>query len=328
MAAKTILEVRNLVTRFSSRTGVVHAVRDVSFSLAQGEVLGLVGESGCGKTVTSLSLIRLIPTPPGKIVQGEVLLEGEDLLKKNNRALREIRGSRVSMIFQDPMTSLDPVFPVGMQIGESLRTHLNLGGRERQQRILEILETVRIANPQRIAGAYSYQLSGGMRQRVMIAIALACNPHILLADEPTTALDVTIQAEIIDLLRDMVAQRRMSVILITHNLGVISEIADRVAVMYAGQIVEYCSVKEIFTEPLHPYTRGLLAAIPRINSTGGRLSTIEGAVPDMRDPPATCSFLPRCSRRIDRCSREPVSLLPVSGAHHVRCHLYGAREQT
>jgi peptide/nickel transport system ATP-binding protein len=327
VSAKAILEVRNLVTHFRSRLGVVQAVRDVSFSLGEGEVLGLVGESGCGKTVTSLSLIRLIPTPPGRIVGGEVILQGDDLLTKSPRELRDVRGSRISMVFQDPMTSLDPVFPIGSQISESLRAHLDLSSREREQRVMEILQDVKIANPQRVARSYSYQLSGGMRQRVMIGMALACDPRILLADEPTTALDVTIQAEIIDLLRDMVEQRRMSIILITHNLGVISEIADRVAVMYAGQIVEYCSVKDVFTDPLHPYTQGLLAAIPRIHSTGGRLATIDGSVPDMRDPPATCSFLPRCARRIGACSRQPVSLLPAGAEHLVRCHLYARTGQ-
>ena len=317
----TVLDVKNLTTNFYSRIGVCHAVNDVSFTLKKRRVLGLVGESGCGKTVTSLSIMKLIPSPPGKIESGSVLFNGEDILKKNQRELREIRGKEISMIFQDPMTSLDPVFTIGLQMKETMSRHLNLTKAEQYERIVDILNIVRIPNPKRIIYEYPYQLSGGMKQRVMIAIALSCRPQILIADEPTTALDVTIQAQILDLLEDLIEKIGMSIIIITHDLGVVAEVADTVAVMYAGQIIEYCSIQDVFLKPLHPYTQGLLSAIPTLEAGRKRLSTIKGSVPDLREEIVLCSFLPRCTKKIPICSQESITLFPVKKNHLVRCHL-------
>jgi oligopeptide/dipeptide ABC transporter ATP-binding protein len=320
-----LLEVNNLETHFPTRAGVVKAVNDVSFHLDAGELLGLVGESGCGKSITSLSIMRLI-APPGKIVGGEILFKGENLLQMSDERMRAIRGDDISMIFQDPMTSLNPVYTVGEQIAEALRLHRKLSRKDAYAAAIEAMKEVAIPDPARRVDDYPHQLSGGMRQRIMIAMALACNPELLIADEPTTALDVTIQAQILELLDNLRKTRKLAVLLITHDLGVVAEVADRVCVMYTGRIVEETTVDEIFEKPRHPYTQGLLRSVPKLTMEGvmraNRLETIEGIVPSPTNLPSGCHFAPRCPHVHERCTHEPMPLYNVENKADVRCVLY------
>ena len=306
-----LLEVENLGTWFYTRQGIVKAVDGVDFQVASGETLAIVGESGCGKSMTALSLMRLIPDPPGRIVSGEIRLAGRDLLKISEEEMRAVRGNEMSMIFQEPMTSLNPVMTIGKQIAEALVLHRNLDRKAALKRATEMLDLVRIPEPAQRAREYPHQLSGGMRQRAMIAMALACNPKVLIADEPTTALDVTIQAQILELIVELQREFSAAVILITHDLGVVAETAHRVIVMYAGRKVEEAEVGELFARPMHPYTVGLLNSIPRLDlmrgeveRTAERLQEIPGIVPPLFDLPAGCAFAPRCNRADDRCRRE------------------------
>ncbi len=299
-----ILSVRNLRTWFDTEYGVVKAVDDISFDVRKGEVLGLVGESGCGKSVTNLSLLRLVPTPPGRIAGGQILFNGRNLLEGDEEEIRLIRGGNISMIFQDPMTSLNPLLRISLQIAEALELHHGLSRKEAVAKAVELLKAIGIPDAESRARDYPHQFSGGMRQRVMIAMAISCNPDILIADEPTTALDVTIQAQILELIKGLSARNTMSVIMITHDLGVVAGICDRVCVMYAGKIVEKAGVDELFRDPKHPYTIGLLASIPRIDSAGKqRLHSIAGAPPNLVDLPAGCPFHPRCERGMDICTK-------------------------
>ena len=320
-----LLEVNDLQTHFPTRAGLVRAVDGVSFHLDRGELLGLVGESGCGKSMTALSVMRLI-APPGRIVKGEILFDGEDLLKLSDPEMRQMRGDDIAMIFQDPMTSLNPVFTVGEQIAEALRLHRKMSRKEARQATVEAMREVAIPDPARRLDDYPHQLSGGMRQRVMIAMALACNPKLLIADEPTTALDVTIQAQILELLDELRKQRELAVLLITHDLGVVAEVADRVAVMYTGRIVEESPVDELFARPKHPYTEGLLRSVPKLTSEDvirkERLETIEGVVPSPTELPPGCHFAPRCVHRMPRCTEERIPLYELDGGVQVRCVLY------
>jgi oligopeptide/dipeptide ABC transporter ATP-binding protein len=320
-----LLEVNDLQTHFPTRAGLVRAVDGVSFYLDRGELLGLVGESGCGKSMTALSVMRLI-APPGRIVNGEILFDGKDLLKLSEAEMREMRGDDIAMIFQDPMTSLNPVFTVGEQIAEALRLHRKMSRREARQATIDAMREVAIPDPARRLDDYPHQLSGGMRQRVMIAMALACNPKLLIADEPTTALDVTIQAQILELLTDLRNRRDLAVLLITHDLGVVAEVADRVAVMYTGRIVEESPVDELFARPKHPYTEGLLRSVPKLTSDDvmrkERLETIEGVVPSPTDLPPGCHFAPRCVHRMPRCTEERIPFYELDGGVQVSCVLY------
>ncbi len=318
---KVLLEVRNLHTYFHVKEGVARAVDGVTFKLRQGETLGLVGESGCGKTVSSLSILKLLDVPPAEYHDGEIIFEGRDLLKTNEKEMRRVRGKTISMIFQEPMTSLNPVMSIGFQIDEVLLTHQKMRPATARDRTLELLTMVGIPSPRRRRNEFPHQLSGGMRQRVMIAMALACNPKVLIADEPTTALDVTIQAQILDLMNQLQAELNASILLITHDLGVIAETADRVAVMYAGRIVEEAGVKTIFKNPVHPYTRGLLQSIPRIDEEQrpGRLSEIPGRVPNLCFLPRGCAFYERCPASIEQCRTEKPQLEAVADEHWVSC---------
>jgi oligopeptide/dipeptide ABC transporter ATP-binding protein len=312
-ASPPLLEIRGLRVSFATDAGPVPAVRGVDLSLAEGETLALVGESGCGKSVTALSILRLVATPPGAYDAGEILLSGEDLLRVSEERIREIRGNDVAMIFQEPMTSLNPVFPVGEQVAETIELHQRVGPAEARGRAVEALRRVGIPAPEQRAGEYPHQLSGGLRQRVMIAMALACNPRVLIADEPTTALDVTIQAQILELIAKLQRELGMAVLLITHDLGVVAETAHRVAVMYAGRVVEEAGVLELFERPRHPYTAGLLRSRPRLDVGHGRLVPIEGTVPDALHVPAGCAFHPRCPLAVERCKREEPALLAHAG---------------
>jgi peptide/nickel transport system ATP-binding protein/oligopeptide transport system ATP-binding protein len=314
-----LLSVRGLRTTFRTEEGETAAVEDVSFDLAQGEVLGIVGESGSGKSVTALSILRLIPSPPGRIAGGEVLFEGRNLLTLPERRMREIRGAAISMIFQEPMTSLNPVFTVGDQIVETIRYHERIGQQAAVRRALDLLDQVGIPSPAQRLGEYPHQLSGGMRQRVMIAIALACNPRLLLADEPTTALDVTIQAQILELLRSLQERFGMAVILITHDLGVVAEFVDRVLVMYAGRAVEQAGVHPTFEQPLHPYTEGLLGSIPSLDDERPRLQVIPGVVPSPFDLPPGCRYAPRCPYARPACDAGDPPLIPLQPDHQAAC---------
>jgi peptide/nickel transport system ATP-binding protein len=320
-----LLEVKNLETHFPTRAGLVRAVDSVSFTLDKGELLGLVGESGCGKSITALSVMRLI-SPPGKIVGGEIVFDSEDLLKASNERIRAIRGDDIAMIFQDPMTSLNPVYSVGEQIAEALRLHRGLSRHDAKQAAIAAMEEVAIPDPARRVNDYPHQLSGGMRQRVMIAMALACDPKLLIADEPTTALDVTIQAQILELLNELRRTRDLAVLLISHDLGVIAEVADRVAVMYTGRIVEESPVDELFAHPKHPYTEGLLRSVPRLSLSevgkAKRLETIEGVVPSPTALPPGCHFAPRCEHRMQRCTEGTVPFYEIESEVRVRCVLY------
>ncbi|MCM1988961.1 ABC transporter ATP-binding protein [Oceanirhabdus seepicola] len=321
-----LLEVKNLKTSFNTSRGKVRSVNDVSFSLREGEILGLVGESGCGKSVTSLSIMGLVPKPEGIIEGGKILLEGIDLLKLSEKEMCKIRGNKISMIYQEPMTALNPVFTIEEQIGETIKIHEKLKGRVVRERVIKLLDLVQIPNPEKSLKKYPYELSGGMRQRVVIAMALACNPKILIADEPTTALDVTIQAEIIDLLKDISKKLRTSIIFITHDLDVIAEIADRVAVMYGGKIVEETDVNNFFDNSLHPYSKGLMLSRTDNINKGERLFSILGMVPSPYNMPAGCPFNPRCEKSKDICSVKVPELFGRIEGHKVRCWLYAENE--
>ncbi len=322
---KPLLEVKNLKTHFFTEDGVVHAVDGVDFVVYPGEILGLVGESGCGKSVTSLSVMRLVSLP-GKVLEGEVLLDGANLLDLPEEEMMKVRGNRISMIFQQPQTALNPVFRVGDQIAEVLSIHQDFGKEAGERRAVDLLKMVGIPDAERRAQAFPHELSGGMAQRVMIAMALACVPELLIADEPTTALDVTIQAQILDLILDMREKMGTSVILITHDLGVIAEMAERVAVMYAGEIVEQAESGELFDHPLHPYTQGLIGSIPILGKIKDRLDVIPGTVPNLIDPPVGCRFAPRCPARVKYglkiCTEVQPDLEEVKPGHLVRCWLY------
>jgi len=319
-----LLEVQNLQTHFGTQDGVVRAVDGLSFHIDAGETIAIVGESGCGKSVTSMSILRLIAEPPGKVA-GRIGFEGRNLLALSEAEMRQIRGNEISMIFQEPMTSLNPVLTVGRQIGETLRLHQGLSLREADAKAAEALALVGIPEPRRRVREYPHQLSGGMRQRVMIAMALACNPKLLIADEPTTALDVTIQAQILDLMRDLKRRLGSAIMLITHDLGVVAEMAERVVVMYAGRKVEEAPVREIFARPLHPYTRGLLGAVPKLGSsleegTRSRLTEIPGLVPSLRQRIEGCAFAGRCALATDLCTRQAPAIEPKAPGHIAACH--------
>ncbi len=322
-AAKPLLSVRNIKTHFFNEDGVTRAVDGVSFDVMQGETLGIVGESGCGKSVTALSILRLLPARLGRTIEGSIKFDGTDLLSLDEDQMRAIRGNSVAMIFQEPMTSLNPVLTVGHQIAESVRIHQGKSKNEAWARAGEMLEFVRIPDALKRLGDYPHQFSGGMRQRVMIAMALACNPRLLIADEPTTALDVTIQAQILKLMLELKESTGAAVVLITHDLGVVAETCQRVMVMYAGRKIEEASVTSLFDAPAHPYTRGLMASIPRLNKLAGakrRLSEIPGMVPSLRAPISGCAFAPRCGFATDLCQAEAPDLRPVSKGHIVACH--------
>ncbi len=324
-----LLEVRNLQTHFFTEDGVVKAVDGVDLTIKRREVFGLVGESGCGKSVTSLSIMRLVG-PPGKIVEGEIIFDGQNLADLSEREMTRLRGDRIAMIFQQPQSSLNPVFKVGAQIAEVLSIHRDMGREAGWKRAIELLHTVRIPEAKQRAEAYPHELSGGMAQRVMIAMGLACVPELLIADEPTTALDVTIQAQILDLMRELRAKTNTSIIIITHDLGVVAEMCERVAVMYAGHIVEQADVEELFDAPKHPYTQGLIASIPILGQRKDKLEMIPGTVPDLVDMPPGCRFAPRCSARIEHnlsiCTEVKPELLSGGPEHLVRCWLYHSHE--
>ena len=320
-----VLQVRNLTTKFFTRAGTVHAVSDVSFDVRRGETLGIVGESGCGKSVTAMSLMRIIPSPPGKITDGSAVLETSggpvDLVKAEDSELQHVRGKEIGMIFQDPMTSLNPVLTIGFQLTEPLKIHLQMNDEQARARASELLTAVGIPGAAARLGDYPHQFSGGMRQRVMIAMALVCNPKLIIADEPTTALDVTIQAQLLELLTELTREMGASVILITHDLGVVSQTCQRVIVMYGGRIIETADVDEIFDHPQHPYTVGLLRSIPRLGKEiRERLSPIEGSPPDLVAPPTGCRFRPRCPHAFDKCLEEP-PLAETGTNHRAACWL-------
>jgi peptide/nickel transport system ATP-binding protein len=321
----TLLDVRDLRTHFHTQDGIVKAVDGVDFSVERGEIVGLVGESGCGKSVTSLSVMRLIARP-GRIESGEVWFDGLDLLTLPRREMTHIRGQRISMIFQQPTSCLNPVFDTGYQLSEVLRIHQSIDRSEAQERTVDLLRVVGIPDPVKRLESYPHELSGGMAQRVMIAMALACNPELLIADEPTTALDVTIQAQILDLMRNLQAQLGAAIVLITHDLGVVADMVSRVAVMYAGQIVEEADVRTLFNNPAHPYTQGLLASVPVLGQVQDELDVIPGTVPTLIGLPPGCNFAPRCRARVENnleiCTHEDPSLLPMAPGHKVRCWLY------
>ncbi len=314
-----LLEVKNLKTYFYTDDGIVKAVDGVNFSVDAGKTMGIVGESGCGKSITAMSILRLIPDPPGKIVDGEVIFNGEDLTKVSDNRIREIRGNDISMIFQEPMTSLNPVFTVGYQIEEVLMLHQKLEEKEAREKAIEMIRLVGIPNPDRIVDEYPHQLSGGMRQRIMIAMALACQPRLLIADEPTTALDVTIQAQILELMNDLKNRLNTSIMLITHDLGVIAEMADHVIVMYSGKVVEDAPIGELFKNPRHPYTVGLMNSIPSLVKEGQRLDTIPGRVPNPLYLPKGCYFHPRCKYAVEECRHVQPELRNIGPGHKVAC---------
>ena len=316
---KSALEIKDLRISFGSDGKRVEVVSGVSIHVPEGKVVGVVGESGCGKTVTALSVMRLIPEPPGKIDSGEIIFDGADLLKYSDRDMRSIRGNRISMIFQEPISSLNPVFTVGDQIGEALRTHLNLSRQEEKDRVIQLLKLVGIPSPERRINNYPHEMSGGMSQRVMIAMALACNPEVLIADEPTTALDVTIQAGILKLIDNLRVQLGMAVLLITHDLGIIAEVADQVYVMYAGKVIEHGYTADLFKEPRHPYTVGLLNSVPDLHENKEMLNAIPGVVPSPDNFPSGCRFQDRCPLVIDKCTSNEPPLEEVGNAHIAAC---------
>jgi peptide/nickel transport system ATP-binding protein/oligopeptide transport system ATP-binding protein len=314
-----LLDIANLTCSFSTDEGPARALDGVSFSIKPGETLGLVGESGCGKTVTALCLMRLVQSPPGLIESGSIMFKDQNLLALSEKEMRRMRGNEISMVFQEPMSSLNPVFTCGYQVEEAVILHQNVGKKEAGEKTLEMLDLVKIPDPRRVARSYPHQLSGGMRQRVMIAMALSCNPSLLIADEPTTALDVTIQAQILDLLQSLQERFNMAILMITHDLGVIAEMARRVVVMYAGKVMEVGSVLEIFRDSRHPYTLGLKESIPRLATKGVRLKVIPGRVPDPLDFPSGCRFSDRCKYAEYRCDNESIAMREVSDGHWVRC---------
>jgi len=317
-----VIDVRNLKTHIVTRWGTIKAVDDVSFTVAPGETLGLVGESGSGKSMTCLSILRLVPRPAARIVGGAVILDGEDLLEKSEREMQRIRGRRVAMILQDPMSSLNPVFSVGMQVREPLAGYHGLSGRALRSRAVDLLASVGISSPASRLAAFPHQLSGGMRQRVVGAMAIAAPPRLLIADEPTTSLDLTIQAQYLRLLEELQERYRLAMIFVTHNLGIVAKMCDRVAVMYAGRIVEAGPVEEIFRAPLHPYTRALLESVPRLGESAEWLTAIEGQPPDLTVLPRGCAFAPRCPRVMDRCRAEEPPELAIAPGHSTRCWLH------
>lgn len=319
--SEPVLQVKGLKTYYYTEEGVVPAVDGLDFEVEPGETFAIVGESGCGKSVTSLSILRLIPSPPGKIIDGEIIYHGQDLVKKSEREMRSIRGNDISMIFQEPMTSLNPVFTVGQQIGESFRFHQQMGKAEMLKKSIEMLRLVGIPEPEHVINDYPNQLSGGMRQRVMIAIALACEPKLLIADEPTTALDVTIQAQVLELMKKLKAQYQTAMVMITHDLGIVAEICDYVAIMYAGEVVEYGTREHIFNSTAHPYTKGLFACIPDIFTEQNELIPINGLTPDPTDLPQGCRFNPRCPYATERCRQEHPENVEIEPGHFVACHL-------
>jgi oligopeptide/dipeptide ABC transporter ATP-binding protein len=329
-AGERLLEVRGLKTHFDTRQGVVKAVDGADFHVDRGEVLGLVGESGCGKSVTSLSIMGLVPKP-GKVVAGEILFAGKNIAQMKAAEVRDLRGEHISMIFQQPSSALNPVYRAGAQIKEVFELHRDWSSEVEEEKVIEMLAKVGIPDPKRRAASYPHELSGGMAQRVMIAMALACEPELLIADEPTTALDVTIQAQILDLIRDLQQKSKTAVILITHDLGIVAEMADRVAVMYAGEIVEEADVRTMFRNPLHPYTQGLIGSIPVLGALRERLEVIPGVVPSMIDLPAGCRFAPRCGPRVEHglqiCTQQEPDLREVEEGHKARCWLYFGPEK-
>lgn len=315
-----LLEVKGLTTQFVTREGIVHAVNGISYDLAEGETLGIVGESGCGKSVSTLSVMRLIPQPPGRIVAGEVFFEGRDLLKLDEQEMRRVRGNQIAMVFQDPMTSLNPVLTISRQVTEAVEEHLGMDKAQARKRAIELLEMVNIPKAAERVDDYPHQFSGGMRQRVMIAMALSCDPKLLIADEPTTALDVTIQAQIVDIVKRLRRELDMSIIWITHDLGIVASLVDRVMVMYAGYIIETAKVKDLYASPRHPYTLGLLRSIPRLDGTRkSKLTPIHGLPPDLLDLPTGCPFAPRCGFVMERCLQENPQLRTVGERHQVAC---------
>lgn len=321
--SEILLSIRNLKTHFYTEEGVVEALDGVNLDIMRGETVGLVGETGCGKSVTALSLMQLIPSPPGKIIAGEILFEGENLLDKSAEEMRQIRGRKISMIFQDPMTSLNPVYCIGDQVGEAIRLHQHTTKVLTWEKMVEALQLVRIADAEERATNYPHQFSGGMRQRAMIAMMLSCRPALLIADEPTTSLDVTIQAQVLLLMDELQRELNMSILLITHNLGVIAESCDRVGVMYSGNVIELADVDIMFEAPSHPYTLGLLGSIPRPDRDMEDLTIIPGSVPSLINPPSGCRFHPRCLHAKDICRRKKPKELMVEKGHMVACHLFG-----
>jgi peptide/nickel transport system ATP-binding protein len=322
--SEPLLEIRGLKTQFATDNGMVRAVDGVDITIGRGETVGVVGESGCGKTVTAMSVLKLIAMPPGRIAEGQILWQGRDLIPLNNEELDDIRTREIAMVFQEPMTSLNPVYTVGEQIAEGLRRHEKLSRRAAMEKTIEMLRLVQIPNPQKRVSDYPHQFSGGMRQRVMIAMALSCGPKLLIADEPTTALDVTIQAQILELLADMKSRFGMAVMLITHAMGVVAETAQRVVVMYAGRVIEEAPVDELFANPRHPYTQGLIRSIPHIDlaaTSKKRLEAIPGVVPSLINPPAGCRFAPRCRFAMPACRLAVPPLLDIGGGHKVACIL-------
>lgn len=319
---ENLLEVNNLSVEFQTVEGCVHAINDLSYSLGEGETLGIVGESGSGKSVSSLGIMKLIPNPPGKIVNGTILYKGQDIIKLSEKEMERVRGNDISMIFQEPMTSLNPIICCGKQIAEAMCLHEGMSKKEAMKQAIEMMRLVGIANPEERAYEYPHQMSGGMRQRVMIAMALACKPRILICDEPTTALDVTIQAQILDLIRELNQKMNTSIIMITHDLGVVSELCERVIVMYTGRIVEEAPSEELFEHPLHPYTQGLIRAIPKLSKERKPLETIEGVVPNPTEKIEGCSFWPRCPFATDICKHEIPQMSQMSDERSVRCHRY------
>jgi len=322
-----VLDIKNLTVEFKTVEGTVRAVNDLSYVLRKGEKLGIVGESGSGKSVSSLAIMQLIPNPPGEITQGEILYKGDDIKNKTEKEMQAIRGNEISMIFQEPMTSLNPIIKCGKQIAETLRLHRDLDKKQAMEEAIKMMKAVGIANAEVRAHEYPHQMSGGMRQRIMIAMALACRPQILIADEPTTALDVTIQAQILDLIRDLNEEMGTSVIFITHDLGVVNELCDTVIVMYTGRIVEKASVQDIFEDPKHPYSIGLLEAIPKISKDRDPLKTIEGMVPNPTEKIEGCSFWPRCPHATEKCKTAEPPMIQLSEDRMVRCWLYAADSQ-
>ncbi|MGM9923207.1 MAG: ABC transporter ATP-binding protein [Bacillus sp. (in: firmicutes)] len=320
-----ILQVEDLHVRFKTYGGEVQAVRGVTFDLHKGETLAIVGESGCGKSVTSQSIMRLIPTPAGRIHQGRILFDNKDLTKLSDKEMRAIRGVDISMIFQDPMTALNPTLTIGEQMTEGIRHHTSIPKQAAKQKALEMMKLVGIPSPEIRMKQYPHEFSGGMRQRIVIAMALVCEPHVLIADEPTTALDVTIQAQILDLFKDIQKRTSVSIILITHDLGVVASVADRVAVMYGGKIVEFGSRRDIFYEPKHPYTKGLLYSVPRLDTTGKELTPIPGSPPDLFSPPAGCAFAARCPHSMVVCEKLQPAHMRINEQHYVDCWLMDER---